>query len=226
MAAPRKVAKRALKQRAKPVQSRSKESIRKIVDATHRLLRRAGPSGVTTPDIAKEAGVSVGSLYHFFPNKESIILALYEEKLAKIRESANRPIRVENGDWRAGFRAWLRRIKQDEVDIDFDLAMNEAMEHYPGLTEVSRMHAAELADTLAKHIKAMGSSWPDDALFDVAIHVFFLNQSLWLYWSFAGRSLPQGVDRLADSAIALIAPAIEGAPAPSAPYASRRRKRS
>lgn len=225
MAAPKKVAKRALSQRATPVQTRSKESIRKIIDATHRLLRRAGPAAVTTPGIAEEAGVSVGSLYHFFPNKESVILALYEEKLAKIRESANQPIVCENGDWRTGFRTWLHQLKQDEADIDFDLAMNEAMEHYPGLTDISRAHAAELADTLSKHIKALGSPWPDDALFDVAIHVFFLNQSLWLYWSFAGRSLPQGVDRLADSAIALIAPAIEGAPPPRAPYAARRRKR-
>lgn len=215
---------RSLAQRNQPVQTRSKESIRKILDGTHRLLRRAGPSAVTTPAIAEEAGVSVGSLYHFFPNKEAIILALYEEKLERIRSVMSLPIAVGDGGWRSGFRDWLSAIKREEEAMEFDIAMNEAMEHFPGLADVSRGHAVMAADMLVKQMKALGSQWPDPALFDLAIHVFYLNSSLWLYWSFAGRSLPQGIDRLAQAAITLIAPALDGTPPPPGPYAARARK--
>ncbi|HVK81532.1 MAG TPA: TetR/AcrR family transcriptional regulator, partial [Verrucomicrobiae bacterium] len=198
-----------LKPRAKPVQGRSRESSRKILEATHRLLKREGPSGVTTPAIAREADVSVGAVYHFFPNKEAIILALYEERLEGIRAIAIAPVVAKKGDWRSGMRQWLRDVKRQEAEIDFDLSMNEAMEHFPHLKEVSRAHAKMLAEILVEKMKSLGSPWPDDALFDLALHTFFLNQSLWLYWSFAGASLPQGLERLADGIVALMAPAIE-----------------
>lgn len=219
MTARKRTEPRELAQRAQPMQSRSKESIRKILDATHQLLRREGPSAVTTPAIAEEAGVSVGALYHFFPNKEAIILALYDEKLGRIRDAMNAPIKVSQNDWREGFREWLHAIKREEEAIEFDLAMNEAIGHFPGLSNVSREHAIMAAGMLVKQMKSLGTSWPDQALLDLAIHIFYLNSSLWLYWSFAGRSLPQGIDRLADAAIALMAPAIEGSPPPKGPYA-------
>lgn len=212
----------SLARRAEPVQDRSRQSTRKILEATHRLMKRAGPSAVTTPAIAREAGVSVGSVYHFFPNKESIINALYQEKLAHIRAIASAPIVVKKGDWRSGFRDWLHKVKREEAEIDYDLSMNEAMEHYPGLKQVSREHASLLAGLLVEKMKTLGSAWPDAALFDLAVHIFFLNQSLWLYWSYAGAPLPQGVDRLAETAIALMAPAIEGAAPPPPPYAAAR----
>ena len=212
---------RNLALRKQPVQTRSKESIRKILDGTHRLLRSAGPSAVTTPAIAAEAGVSVGSLYHFFPNKEAIILALYEEKLERIRDVMSRAINVEDQDWQRGFREWLHTIKREEAAMEFDIAMNEAMEHFPGLSDVSRAHAVMAADMLVIQMKALGSRWPEAALFDLAIHIFYLNSSLWLYWSFSGRSIFRGVDRLADAAIALMTPALDGSAPPPGPYASR-----
>jgi hypothetical protein len=65
-------------------------------------------------------------------------------------------------------------------------------------------------------------------LFDLAVHIFYLNQSLWLYWSYAGAALPQGVDRLADGMVALMAPALGGESPPPGPYVGRpgRRDRS
>lgn len=210
-----------LEQRKRPVQSRGKERIRRILEATHRLLKTGGPTALTTPAIAREAEVSVGALYHYFPNKESIVLALYDSKLAEIRALAGEPIVPIDGDWRAGLRRWLVALKQGEVVIDFDLAMNEAFEHFPGLKAVARRHATMQADVVAGQLRALGSTWPDDALFDVAVHAFFVNSSAWLYWSFAGASLPQAVDRLVDCVIALVAPAIEGDDPPPPPYAQR-----
>jgi AcrR family transcriptional regulator len=49
-----------------------------IVEAAGRLLVEHGRLGVTTNAVAERAGVSIGSLYQYFPNKEAIFAALQE----------------------------------------------------------------------------------------------------------------------------------------------------
>lgn len=65
--------------RRAPKQARSKEKVRKILDATRRLLERDGADAITTNRIAQEAGVGVGSVYEYFPNKEAIVLGVIED---------------------------------------------------------------------------------------------------------------------------------------------------
>src|SRR5690606_11752499 len=131
--------------------------------------------------IAREAGVAIGSLYQYFPNKESIVLALYEGKLAEIRAFTSEPITPVDGNWREGVRRWLVRLKQGEAETNFDLPMNEAVQHFQCLKDVARQHAALQARGIAGQLRRLGSDWPDEALFDVAIHAFFVNSSTWLY---------------------------------------------
>lgn len=201
------------------VQARAKDSVRRILEAAHRLLQAGGPSALTTPAIAKEAKVAIGSLYQYFPNKESIVLALYEGKLAEIRALTSDPIIRVDGDWREGVRQWLMRLKKAEAETDFDLPMNEAIQHFQCLKDVARQHAAKQGRVIAGHLKELGSDWPDEALFDVGMHAFFLNSSTWLYWSFAKAPLDQGVERLIDCVITIFSPALEGCPPPPGPYA-------
>ncbi|MGV3666495.1 MAG: TetR/AcrR family transcriptional regulator [Leptospira bouyouniensis] len=56
-----------------PQQKRSKERYQKIVDTAIELLGEVGYDDLTTDLIAEKSGISVGSIYQFFPNKESII---------------------------------------------------------------------------------------------------------------------------------------------------------
>src|SRR4051794_12631179 len=58
-------------QRKTPKQARSKELVDAIFEATARILPKVGSYGVTTKKIAEIAGVSIGSLYQYFPNKEA-----------------------------------------------------------------------------------------------------------------------------------------------------------
>ena len=65
-----------ISRRRKPTQERSLEMVEWILEAAMRLFSEQGYKKTTTNKIAERAGVSVGSLYHYFPNKESILLEL------------------------------------------------------------------------------------------------------------------------------------------------------
>lgn len=70
-----------------PVQARSRERVERILDAAAQLLAEEGYNAVKTNAIAKRAGVSIGSVYQFFPNRFAIFNALadrYREKIADI----------------------------------------------------------------------------------------------------------------------------------------------
>lgn len=58
--------------RKRPVQGRSRDTVAAIVDATFRVLDEVGEA-LTTTRVAEVAGVSVGTLYQYFPNREALI---------------------------------------------------------------------------------------------------------------------------------------------------------
>ena len=62
-----------------------------------RLFAERGYESTTLRDIAKEAGVSVGLLYRYFPSKQAVIIALYDELSA---DFARRAAHLEDGKWR------------------------------------------------------------------------------------------------------------------------------
>jgi AcrR family transcriptional regulator len=68
--------KNTLKVRKMPGQARSEETVGVILEASARILESDGLRGFNTNAIAAKAGVSVGSLYQYFPNKDSIVLTL------------------------------------------------------------------------------------------------------------------------------------------------------
>ncbi|MGD1941263.1 MAG: TetR/AcrR family transcriptional regulator [Leptolyngbyaceae cyanobacterium] len=71
------------KMRRQPQQARSQERVKQILDVAERLFVEIGYESTTTRAIASQAGVSVGSLYQFFPDKEAILKALAIRYLQK-----------------------------------------------------------------------------------------------------------------------------------------------
>lgn len=61
-----------------PRQNRSRALVDAILEATARVLSERGYAGTNTNLVAERAGVSVGSVYQYFPNKDSLITALHE----------------------------------------------------------------------------------------------------------------------------------------------------
>jgi len=70
--------------RKTPLQARSTASVAAIMQATIQVLLKDGRVKLTTTRIAERAGVSVGTLYQYFPNKRSLLQALLKEHLDSV----------------------------------------------------------------------------------------------------------------------------------------------
>lgn len=82
MPSPRR--KTSLKPRKKPSQSRAAETVAAILEAAARILERGGLPAYNTNAVAERAGVSVGSLYQYFPNKDALTAALIDRETATL----------------------------------------------------------------------------------------------------------------------------------------------
>lgn len=69
--------------RRKPQQARSQKLVGWILHAAAQVFAERGYAGGTTNHIAEKAGVSIGSLYQYFPNKTAILTALALEHLSE-----------------------------------------------------------------------------------------------------------------------------------------------
>ncbi len=72
---------RRVSARKQPKQQRSRALVDTLLEATARVLTEKGLADTTTNEIAEVAGVSVGSLYQYFPSKEALVAALIERKV-------------------------------------------------------------------------------------------------------------------------------------------------
>ena len=73
---------------------------RHLYDTAIELISKQGYEAATLREVAKKAGVSVGLLYRYFPNKRAVVLALYDELSA---EYATRAVNMPPGKWRDRF---------------------------------------------------------------------------------------------------------------------------
>ena len=67
--------------RKRPRQRRSTETVARMLDAAARIYDERGYRATTTNNVAEEAGVSIGSLYQYFPNKDALLVALADRHL-------------------------------------------------------------------------------------------------------------------------------------------------
>ena len=67
--------------RRHPKQRRSRETVDAVLDAVAKVLKRDGSGKLTTNHIARVAGVSIGSIYQYFPNKAALFTALFNRHI-------------------------------------------------------------------------------------------------------------------------------------------------
>ena len=100
----------AITPRRIPQQERSRRQLQRLLDAAEAVLARDGAAALATTRIAAEAGVSVGTLYQYFPDKEAIAEALalrywdeFAERVERLEATAE-PVAAVLATLAGGFR--------------------------------------------------------------------------------------------------------------------------
>lgn len=87
----------ALKPRKTPRQARSTATVDAIFEAFVQVLRSHGPRRLTTTRVAERAGVSVGTMYQYFPNKQALLRAVIERYLGEVADAVEEACRGHMG---------------------------------------------------------------------------------------------------------------------------------
>jgi AcrR family transcriptional regulator len=100
--------------RKNPRQPRSQQMVQAIVDAAARVLARHSLQGFNTNQVAEVAGVSVGSLYQYFPNKAALIAALIARAQTELADAVERTVVACEGMPLEAAMAALVRVAIDQ----------------------------------------------------------------------------------------------------------------
>lgn len=152
--------------------------------AAMELIKTEKIAGITTSQIAKKAGISVGSLYQYFHNKESIFYALWESKLddmySAMTEFEQEPyLSLPRA---AFFEQLLLHLQQAETDIAVNsTAFHATVTVYPELESLNHNHGERMAQKLAEYMQHFGSTWPQDKLKSMGQFLYRINASVFLF---------------------------------------------
>lgn len=93
-------------------------TVEAVLDAVERVLRKEGPDAITTNRIAEAAGVSIGSVYQYFPDKQSIFTALHQRHVEEVREVIEQAIAAHGSAPVEDFLCALVQGLMDAHDAD------------------------------------------------------------------------------------------------------------
>jgi AcrR family transcriptional regulator len=140
--AKKRTAKEVVNVRKRPGQKRSADTVAVIVEAAARILERNGFEGFNTNAIAEKAGVSIGSLYQYFPGKNALLGAIIERETAPLlavsEELAN--IQACEAALRCCIRASIRhQMRRPHLARLIDVAEKREMFNDQVSSKASRM---------------------------------------------------------------------------------------
>jgi AcrR family transcriptional regulator len=110
MPSPRK---KQLQPRKRPAQARSAETVAVILTAAAHILEKDGYGQFSTNAIAKRAGVSIGSLYQYFPGKDAITIALIQQEGARVVGAIQEASLIDN--WQDALRAMIEVASRHQM---------------------------------------------------------------------------------------------------------------
>ncbi|PTS82218.1 TetR/AcrR family transcriptional regulator [Pseudomonas sp. HMWF032] len=131
--------------RKKPCQQRSQQMVDILLEASGRVIERQGLANLTTNRVAAEAGVSVGSLYQYFANKQELLEGLLEKMALDITRLVDaRMAQLLEADVRTAVRMLLSDV------LAFILSGNG---HYRVLVRHwQQLQALHVVDRLERHL--------------------------------------------------------------------------
>jgi AcrR family transcriptional regulator len=144
--------------RKTPLQARAVVTVEAIFEATIQILLSHGLDRLTTTRVAERAGVSVGTLYQYFPNKQALLFAVLEDHLGKVAKTVEVTCRQAHSK---PLDDMVRVVVEAFVDIKFEradisVALYKISADVGGPALVKRM-----SERLRKAFEAMLRTAPD-----------------------------------------------------------------
>ena len=156
--------------RKRPTQARSKATVDTILEATTRILKKQGFDALSTNAVAAQAGVSIGSLYQYFPNKEALVRALIDRHMEEMNAAIFAELkRVAEMPMAQAARAVVElTIRAHAVDPELHRVLTEQV---PRIGKLSRLREMDelmhrmVAGLLAARKRDLAIRDPDLAAF-------------------------------------------------------------
>jgi AcrR family transcriptional regulator len=158
--------KRNLTPRNKPVQPRAQKQINNILSTTAQLLDQVGQDDLTTILVAKHAGISVGTLYHYFPNKYAIMYFLGEQWVNEMQKAIDEleAEDIEKQSIKIFVEFSIQRIMKVYLNQKGLLPMVQAMYGVPELQSLDNKHDEIVIKGMARMFERLGISNNKDEL--------------------------------------------------------------
>lgn len=131
--------------RRRPTQKRSRERLERILAAAIELIARAGSDQVRMNEVATLAGISIGSLYQYFPDKSALIRALAERYNAESRRCIEEALAAVT-DRDGLLRAWVDLMDQYLALMRAEPVMRDI---WSGMQADHQLAALQLAESRA-----------------------------------------------------------------------------
>ena len=151
--------------RKKPSQARSQVMQQSILSAAREVLRTEGAFGFTTNKVASEAGISVGSLYQYYGNKEALLLELQLEEMEATGAQLTQILEKERTDPAIRLKkaiAFFFESEFEERDLRRSLAsLRHIFAEDRRFQEMQSAVARSVADFMEKHCSLRGSALAD-----------------------------------------------------------------
>ena len=164
--------------RKRPKQERSQQTVTVILDAAVQVFSKRGYGEATTTRIADRAGVSVGSLYQYFPNKDALLVALTERHI----ERSHTAVRVTLDDLEktsVGLQELMERLVRAMVRLH----VTEPVLHRVLFEQIPKKPAIEMLKQksereLIERFEALLSAHSEVAISDIGFAVRLVAQTV------------------------------------------------
>jgi len=148
------------KPRNPPRQQRSRETYERVLVVAAKTFEELGYAGTTTNKVAEAAGISIGTLYHYFPDKDALLYALADRHLAWAWESMMEVfdrLREDEPGLEASLRAGIEvNVRLHVEEPRLHRLLYDTAPRSDALLKRQRAADAAIADEVARHFVRLG----------------------------------------------------------------------
>lgn len=158
----------AIAPRKSPNQQRSRRTVEAVLEAAAQVLEAGGLARFTTNAVAERAGVSIGSLYQYFPGKDAVMVALIRQEAARFDAALIQAIRATRAEpFEAAVSALVEVAVRHQTTRPNLATILDLEERRLGIEDEAKAAADTALTRLQGFLEARGVAEPEVAAADV-----------------------------------------------------------